>query len=428
MSYEYFHISAELWGGIFCIVASIVIFLTRRFDRKVAYDLITVTLCCVALMAFDAVPRLLTEETENIFMISRVANFISRSLSFLVMPLVSEYISHIIYIRTKGYQIYWSMIEWVLFFIGIAALVANEIRPYIYKIGSDGSYVALPRFFWIPGAIIFAGLLMTLSVAIVYIRYMSIIERTVLVIYLSLPMFAIAIRVFFGRNYYIDIAIVVSVMTMFISYEMNYAEYMVRKEKELYEEKLRIINDQMKPHFIFNSLGTIRYLCRTDPEEAVKAINDFSVCMRRTTDFIGENSCITAEQELDLVKHYLNIQKKRFEENVNIKYDIHDVDFDVPPFLIQTLVENALQHGILDHQVENASILIKTEKKGTDHIVNVSDTGVGFDTEILDQKEEGRVGIYNAKNRLEIMCGGTLNIESRPGSGTCVTVIIPEEK
>ncbi len=426
MERVYFHISAEIWGGIFCIVASIVLFLTRRFDRKAALDLIIVTLCCATLMAFDVVPWMLSGEGDNVYFISRVTNFISRALSLLVLPLVAEYISHIIYIRTKGYKIYWSMVEWILFFVGVVALIANEIHPYIYKIKSDGSLARLPNFFWIPGALVFTGLLMTLSVAIVYIRYMNNIERAVLIVFLVLPMLAIALRVFIHIDYYTDIAIVISVMTMFISYEMNYADYMIKREKQLHDEKIRIINDQMKPHFIFNSLGTIRYLCRTNVDEAVEAINDFSICMRRITNFIGENSCITADTEIDLVKHYINIQKKRFGNRINIEYDINDEDFDVPPFLIQTLVENSLQHGILDNQIEDGIIIIKTERKGSDHIITITDNGAGFDTNLLKNEKKEHVGLLNTKSRLEIMCGGTLDIQSEPGKGTCVTVTIPE--
>ncbi|MCR5796667.1 MAG: histidine kinase, partial [Eubacterium sp.] len=309
--------------------------------------------------------------------------------------------------------------------LGIILLIINEVSPYIYFLGEDGEYIGL-AFFFMPATVIFVGLLMTLSVVIVYIRYLANIEKVAIISFLLLPMLSMITLLYDDGKFYTNIAIVISVMIMFFAYEINYSDYMVNLEKNLNDEKLRIINRQMQPHFIFNSLALIRYLCRTNPQEAVKSIDDFSVCMRKTTDFMGHNQCTDVANEIDLVKHYLNIQKKRFNEKIDIEFSIKDEDFCIPPFSIQTLTENALHHGLCDGQVEDAKIVIKTEKVNGNHIVVISDNGVGFDVSETQNDESGHVGISNTRKRIEVMCNGELVIDSKPDTGTSIKIIIPE--
>ena len=418
------HTSAEIWGALLCAIFCFVVFLTRRYNTKAAHSLMRIMLCAAALMGFDALGRIAVDYSYNAHTVARITFFLTQSLGMLIIPLISEYVSQIIYARTGGSRIYWSMVEWIFFGGGLTALIANEFYPFIYYIAEDGAYIPNPYFFWIPSFFIIAGLMMTFSVTILYFKYLHIIEKVAIVAFLILPMLTLLMEIFLRVTSYTDIMIVVSVIIMFIAYEAEYAGYMVERERQLNEEKLRIINNQMQPHFIFNSLALIRYLCQNSPDEAVQTINDFSACMRRTTDFLSENECISVTQELDLVKHYLAIQNKRFDDGIKIEYYITDEGFDVPPFSIQTLVENALHHGLLDGQIEDANIVIRTGKKGGLHIVTVIDNGVGFDPDkIADDKNH--VGMKNTQNRLEVMCKGELEIDSTPGGGTTVRMIIP---
>ena len=427
---QYLRISVELWGCFFCIMAAVAVFITRRSDPKGARRLIRVMLCCIILMSSEILLVFATEMKECDYIILRILHFSSNFVGMLIIPLVANYISHIICVRSEGTRIYWSTVEWGVFFLGIILLSINEFIPYIYYIGEDGKYIEL-AFFFLPVAVIFIGLLMALSVVIVYIRYLANIEKVAIVSFLLLPMMSMIMLIYDEGKYYINIAIVISAMIMFFAYEINYSDYMVKLEKNLNDDKLRIINQQMQPHFIFNSLALIRYLCRTNPQEAIKSIDDFSVCMRKTTDFMGYNLCTDVANEIDFVKHYLNIQKKRFNEKIDIKFLINDVDFSIPPFSIQTLTENALHHGLQDGQVEDARIVIETKKIDGNHIVIISDNGVGFNVdEAKNDKfkndEAGHVGISNTRKRIEIMCNGQLFIESKPNTGTSIKIIIPE--
>ncbi len=423
---QYLHVSVEMWGGFFCIIAMIAVFMTRKYDRKAAHSLTLVMLCSIALLTFDALSWFVIGDPKTSQLYSGITHFGELAMGMLIMPLVADYVSHIIFLRTRGVRLYWSMVEWIVSFAGVLTLIINVFHPFMYEIDHEGTYIALPWFFAIPAMIVFVGLLMTLSVTMIYIRYLNNLEKIAVIMFLVLPMLSLVLRVFDRSISYINVALVISVMIMFISYVANYSNYMAYREKQLSEEKIRIINNQMQPHFIFNSLALIRYEVLHSPEKAVETINDFSAVMRRTTDFTGENKCITVKQELDLVRHYLNIQKKRFDESIDIVYNVTDTEFDVPPFLIQTVVENSLHHGLKDGQTEDARIVISTEEEGSEHVVTVSDNGTGFDTGALGDDGRKHVGLKNTRERLELMCGGRLEIVSHPGEGTTVRMIIPD--
>ncbi len=343
-----------------------------------------------------------------------------------MIPLSAQYVSQIIYKRSGGFRLYWELIEWGIFAVGAAVLIINHFCPFIYYIDGMGRYIQMPFFFWVLSFIGFTGILTTLAVALAYSKYMLAIERAAVVSFLTLPLTGIVIKLFKPETPFITFAIVISVIILFVSYEASYVQFLVEKEKKLSEEKLKLVNQQMKPHFIFNTLTLIRYQCLTEPKKAAETVSEFSGYLRSITDYLTEEDCISVEAELDIVKNYLQIQSKRFGGNIKSEYDIQETDFDVPAFSVQTLVENAVQHGFKSGQRANGIIKISTEKDGNNRLVTVEDNGEGFDTNKLKNKDKGFVGIANTRNRVKIMCKGELKLESEPGKGTKAVIVIPE--
>ena len=423
---QYIHFSVEMWGALFSLVCMLIVFLTRYFDRTGSRKLMLVLLCSSLLMISDGLAWLFRgNPSDAAFYIVRIANFCSFFFGFLIIPLATQYVAHLIYIRS-GFRLYWEIYEWGIFLVGAGVLIANEFYPFIYSFDEMNTYQRSQYFFWIPGFIAITGALITLGVAIAYNKYMMKMENAAIISFLSLPIIAVVLQIIFYGVSFANIAIVISTVILFASYESNFAHYLVNKEKQVNEDKLRMVNHQMHPHFVFNSLALIRHQCLTDPEEAAETINEFSAYLRSTTDLLTESRCISFERELDIVKHYINILSKRYDKTLNVQYEISDTEFDVPPFSVQTLVENALHHGINDGQLENGKVVVTAEKSGSKYIVTVEDNGNGFDTAVLDKDDGHNVGIKNTVNRVALMCNGTLNIESAPGKGTKITMVIPE--
>ena len=194
---------------------------------------------------------------------------------------------------------------------------------------------------------------------------------------------------------------------------------------ELQENRISIMLSQMRPHFIFNTLNTIYHLCEIDPDKARSTISSFSEYLRNNIDTLGQSEMIFFEKELSFVKTYLDIEKVRFDDELEITLDIAVTDFKLPVLTVQPLVENAVKHGTSKKEGV-ASLLLSTRETEEHYVITISDTGVGFDPTALQTDGHKHIGIDSARERLENLCGGSLTIESERGVGTTVTVRIPK--
>ena len=261
--------SIEIWGVFFSLIAALTIFLTRHFDKSGSRKLMLTLLCSATLMISDCASIYFRGNvSQPALSIERWSTFAVYFFSFLIIPLSAQYVSQIIYKRSGGFKLYWELIEWGVFIVGALLLIINELYPFIYRIDEIGRYTRMPYFFWLPSLIGLTGLLTTLSVALHYSKYMLPAERTAVISFLTLPLIGIVIKLFYPETPFVTLAIVISVIILFISYETSYVHFLVEEEKRLGEENLKLVNQQMKPHFIFNTLTLIRYQCLTAPQEA----------------------------------------------------------------------------------------------------------------------------------------------------------------
>ena len=195
-------------------------------------------------------------------------------------------------------------------------------------------------------------------------------------------------------------------------------------ELKLQESQISIMLSQIQPHFLYNTLNSIYQLCETNPMRARSMVNSFSEYLRNNLSTLEETGLIAFETELSHVKTYLDIEKVRFEDTLEIEYDISCVDFSVPVLTVQPIVENAVKHGTSKKR-GGGKVTISTEEGKDCYIIKVKDTGCGFDPAIPKNDGKRHVGIENVRQRLSNMCKGSLTIESEIGSGTLATIIIP---
>ena len=188
--------------------------------------------------------------------------------------------------------------------------------------------------------------------------------------------------------------------------------------------KAKLTLSQINPHFIFNTLNTIYYLCEKDSAEAQNAIEDFSAYLRENMDSIKNMEPIPFKQELVHVKRYLEIEKLRYEDELNVVYDINAKDFSVPALSVQALVENAVHHG-LGKKENGGTITISSWQGKETVVVKIEDDGVGFNVNAKQADGRSHTGIENVRSLLDRMCGGTLEIISERGKGTVAMLRIP---
>ncbi len=188
------------------------------------------------------------------------------------------------------------------------------------------------------------------------------------------------------------------------------------------EQRIQIMMTQIQPHFLYNTLATIRSLCVRSPQTAAQTIDKFSKYLRQNLDALNQTKLIPFSQELEHVRIYTEIEMLMF-PYIHIHYDIEDDCFMLPPLTVQPLVENAIRHGVRGREAGEIDITVQKEENG--HVVVIADNGLGFDPAAIDTAEGKHIGIQNVRERLEKQCGGTLILESRPGEGTRVTVFVP---
>ena len=196
-------------------------------------------------------------------------------------------------------------------------------------------------------------------------------------------------------------------------------------EMKLQESQISIMLSQIQPHFLYNTLNSIYQLCETNPMRARSMVNFFAEYLRNNLSTLEAPGLISFETELSHIKTYLEIEKIRFEDSLEIEYDIKCVDFSLPVLTVQPIVENAVKHGTSKKR-GGGKVTISTDENKESHIIKVFDTGCGFDPSKPKDDGKRHVGIENVRQRLFNMCGGSLSIESEVGKGTLATIIIPK--
>lgn len=193
---------------------------------------------------------------------------------------------------------------------------------------------------------------------------------------------------------------------------------------QLTESRISTMMSQIRPHFIYNTLGSIEQLCSIDPPKAGELVHNFAKYLRGNFRELDNPRPILMSQEMEHVHHYINIENVRFPD-MTFSFEMDSVDFHIPALTIQPIVENAIKHGLMKLP-KGGTIRVVSYETDTHYCVSVEDDGAGFDTsELLDERKH--VGIRNIRERLKAMVDGTLEIESKVGTGTKVLITIPKE-
>jgi LytS/YehU family sensor histidine kinase len=193
----------------------------------------------------------------------------------------------------------------------------------------------------------------------------------------------------------------------------------------LAESRLQLLSMQLQPHFLFNTLNTIAEMVHEDPDKADTMIAGLSDLLRRTLD-LGSVPRIPLGEELELVTHYVDIQKARFGDRLQVHVSVSEQARRalVPPLLLQPLVENAIRHGIAA-RLDAGRIGIEASTERDALRVVVTDDGPMEAGDTVSGPE--RVGLGNTRARLEALYGDRcrLDLSRAAGRGARVTVHIP---
>lgn len=207
--------------------------------------------------------------------------------------------------------------------------------------------------------------------------------------------------------------------------------------KKMVREQLQLeaawLQAQIQPHFLFNTLNAVTALSDIDLDKMRSLLDEFSHYLRSKFKFQNMDEFVPIEEELSLVRSYVYIEKVRFEERLQVVWEIDDTSGISIPFLtIQPLVENAIRHGIMK-RAQGGTITIRVSVLENRAEIIVEDDGVGMDEQqlqrLLDRKADNKsgVGLINTDQRLKRSFGTGLQITSTLGAGTKVTFYVRTE-
>ncbi len=241
-----------------------------------------------------------------------------------------------------------------------------------------------------------------------------------------------ALKVYFSENSYVSERNknLVLGLSELISTQLEISR--VKKLEEMARDaEIRALQTQINPHFLFNALNTITSFVRIDPIQARITIIDLATDLRYNLD--NGNKPVDIVMELEQVKAYVNIEKARFYDKINMHYEIdEDVKLvKIPSLTIQPLVENAIQHGLLNG-TGGRDIYLKIYRVDREKIrVIIENNGKSIDQEVIDKIysdtiESSKIGLYNVHRRIKLIYGKGLDIEKLE-EGTRITFDIREE-
>jgi two-component system, LytTR family, sensor kinase len=193
------------------------------------------------------------------------------------------------------------------------------------------------------------------------------------------------------------------------------------------EAELRALRAQINPHFLFNALTTIGYLIGTSPDRALRTLLQLTELLRRVLR--SDEAPSTLGEEMALLRAYLEIEQARFEERLTVEIDVpmtlHNAE--VPPLLVQPLVENAIKHGIAPFRRSGRLALRARIEEQDTLVITVEDSGPGFDEAGTRHPLGNGVGLRNVEERLARAYGpqGALRLSSQPGRGTTAELRMP---
>lgn len=184
--------------------------------------------------------------------------------------------------------------------------------------------------------------------------------------------------------------------------------------------------DRVSQHFLFNSLNSVVSLCRKNPEAAAELVGEISTYLQKSLN--NNTSLVSLDEELEHVLSYMNIQRTRFDDRLNITLDIEDnVQCLLPPFTLQPIVDNAIRHGVLKRK-QGGTVSMSIKKLQHSVIITVADDGAGMTGEqlsVLFKRSNKHHSMYRVNHSLKTAGIKKLAIKSTYNKGTAVIIEIP---
>ena len=437
----------EIWGILICSGIGIYFLLVRKINNRADSIMCCMQFVTAATLTFD-VGVVISEGVNEpwahtVFQVSMLATLI---LQYLMVALFVGYIKYL----SRGGKLSRIVSLITYFFTTFCALMCIISAKYTHWFYYFDHWNVYHREAFYNVAIVFSGILYALVILQVIINAKRLLLRQIvsLLLYVTIPFLMVILQVILKPGIgLLNIGMSISLIIIFIVNNikvsiketelnkkvlqqnmvlLNQNKVIAEKEGEIENLQLNMVLTMMQPHFVFNVLNIIYYLCSKDVKLAQTAIDNFSSYLRANIDSLVSDELAPFSKELEHVKNYLALEKLRFDEELEIEYDIGPEDFHIPMLVVQPLAENAVKHGIAKSP-SGGKLIIRTVEDHDNFYIYVIDNGVGFNPE-KEPADDGRshIGIKNVRIRIEKRVNGNLEIFSTKGKGTTAVITIPK--
>ncbi|WP_340020399.1 sensor histidine kinase [Paenibacillus sp. FSL H3-0457] len=213
-------------------------------------------------------------------------------------------------------------------------------------------------------------------------------------------------------------------------------ERMQQEEIEKAKAEMRALHDQIKPHFLYNTLGSVKWIASMQQADKIVEMTDALISMLRYATK-SDGTLVTIREELDNITNYVTIQNVRYYDCIQMRYEIEDrlLNYRMPKMILQPIVENAIFHGLAELE-EDGIITIRIQSQLDEVVIQVCDNGVGMDhhtmQNLMEEKSgEGTgtngIGLHNVQRRIQLHFGKSygIQVESKIGEGTIFSILLP---
>ena len=298
--------------------------------------------------------------------------------------------------------------------------IAGQFMDAVYYVTPDNHYIRGPLFaLWLSPLVVIS----ILNLAGLIKRRDKLSKRyfVALLLYLLPMTISLFFHMFFEAEVYVVLCMVLFALIMFVLILSDNMDQFMRQQREIARQKASINVLQMRPHFIYNTMMSIYYLCKQDSDKAQQVTLDFTSYLRNNFTAIASEDTIPFCDELEHTRAYLAVEQAQHEDRLFVEFDTPHTQFRLPPLTLQPLVENAIKHG-MNPDGDPLHIFVKTRKTKDGSEIIVENDGARYDPA---DDNEPHIALNNIRQRLEMMCKGTLKITPHEEGGTTVKVTIP---
>jgi signal transduction histidine kinase len=441
MTVYYFNLAAASAGIVAALFGLLLALMARYVERWERWYFCATFSLLLAYIGSDLVAQVaLVFLGADFTWLARTCIFLELLFSAAIIPLIAAFL-----LRCAGESWRDSLVfrfEAILFALYVAVLVAAQFGDAVYCISADGHRIVAGPLF--PALSISPVLLMVINLVALVRRRASLTQRQriAFAIYIGIPLVSVLLQAALFDLRIVVVGTSVATLAMFALVLAGQMDAYVRQREEAYRRQSQVMALQMRPHFIYNVMTSIYYLCAQDPERAQRVTLDFTDYLRANFAAVAADGDIPFAKELEHTRAYLAVESARFEDSLIVDIDCPYTAFHLPPLTLQPLVENAVKHGA-DPERPPLHVRITTRKDPEFSVVTVEDTGPGFDDSILtsEARKDGSDGLLpsdgiadrtanpasalaNIRERL-VARGSTLDFTSREGGGTVATIRVP---